>query len=220
MVSHNNTEGLNVPITDINGRLYSPSAYRNSSVIIELITKFIPNSGKALEIASGTGQHIIQLGSKFKDIIWQPSDLDKERIKSINYWLSDNFTKNIKPPCHLNATKEGWSRKFPNQNFILIINLLHLISLKDTKVLLNETFFALAPNGFLIIYGPFMRDGKLTSKGDIDFHTSIRKRNNTLGYKNDVSLLKLVSKLGFLNVKTIEMPANNLAFVIQKTSNY
>ena len=33
-------------------------------------------------------------------------------------------------------------------------------------------------------------------------------------------LLKLVSKLGFLNVKTIEMPANNLAFVIQKTSNY
>ena len=117
-------------------------------------------------------------------------------------------------------TKEGWSRKFPNQNFILIINLLHLISLKDTKVLLNETFSALAPNGFLIIYGPFMRNGKLTSKGDIDFHTSIRKRNNTLGYKNDVSLLKLVSKLGFLNVKTIEMPANNLAFIIQKTSNY
>ena len=91
---------------------------------------------------------------------------------------------------------------------------------RDTKVLLNETFSALAPNGFLIIYGPFMRNGKLTSKGDIDFHTSIRKRNNTLGYKNDVSLLKLVSKLGFLNVKTIEMPANNLGFIIQKTSNY
>ena len=159
MVSHNNTEELNVPITDINGRLYSPSAYRNSSVIIELITKFIPNSGKALEIASGTGQHIIQLGSKFKDIIWQPSDLDKERIKSINYWLSDNYTKNIKSPCHLNATKEGWSRKFPNQNFILIINLLHLISLKDTKVKITRLAKGVPVGGEI----EFLDDGTLFS---------------------------------------------------------
>ena len=116
----------------------------------------------------------------------------------------------------MNATKEGWSRKFPNQNFILIINLLHLISLKDTKVLLNEIFSALAPNGFLIIYGPFMRNGKLTSKGDINFHTSIRKRKNTLGYKNDVNLLELFFKIGFQHEQTVEMPANNLAFIIKK----
>ena len=89
MVSHNNTEELNVPITDINGRLYSPSAYRNSSVIIELITKFIPNSGKALEIASGTGQHIIQLGSKFKDIIFMFQKELGEKI--IGQFLSPQY---------------------------------------------------------------------------------------------------------------------------------
>jgi hypothetical protein len=216
MVLNNNTEGLNVPITDVDGRLYSPSANRNCSVILELITKFIPNSGKALEIASGTGQHIIELGSKFKDITWQPSDLDEERIKSINNRLTDNSIKNIKIPCHLNATREGWSKTYPDQNFILIINLLHLISLKDTKVLLSESFFALAPKGFLIIYGPFMRDGKLTSKGDIDFNKSIKKRNNKLGYKNDINLLKLFLNIGFLHEQTVKMPANNLAFIIKK----
>ena len=216
MIFNNNSEGLNIPIVDVNGSLYSPSANRNCSIIVELISKTIPNSGKALEIASGTGQHIIQLGSKLRQITWQPSDIDKERIQSINNLLSDNVIENINPPCHLDATKDGWSSKYPNQNFILIINLLHLITLKETKTLLSEVFSALAPKGFIIIYGPFMRKGKLTSKGDIDFHKNIKKRNIKLGYKNDISLLKLFSTLGFLHQKTIEMPANNLAFIIQK----
>jgi hypothetical protein len=116
----------------------------------------------------------------------------------------------------LDATKEGWSSRHPNQNFILIINLLHLISFKETKILLNEAFKALAPEGFLMIYGPFMRNGKLTSQGDIDFNKKIKENNINWGYKNDITLLKLFLKLGFLIFKTIEMPANNLAFIVKK----
>ena len=216
MVLNKNTEGLNVPIIEVNGRLYSPSAERNCSTIVKLISKNIPNNGQALEIASGTGQHIIQLGSQLSDITWQPSDVNKDRIKSINSWLSENINQNIKSPCQLDATKEGWSSRHPNQNFILIINLLHLISFKETKILLNEAFKALAPEGFLMIYGPFMRNGKLTSQGDIDFDKNIRKNNINCGYKNDITLLKLFLKLGFLIFKTIEMPANNLAFIVKK----
>ena len=217
MVLNKNIEGLNVPIIEVNGRLYSPSAERNCSSIVKLISKNIPNNGQALEIASGTGQHIIQLGSELRDIIWQPSDVNKDRIKSINSWLSKDINQNIKPPCQLDATKEGWSLRHPNQNFILIINLLHLISLKETKILLNEAFKALAPEGFLMIYGPFMRNGKLTSQGDIDFDKNIRENNINLGYKNDISLLKLFLKIGFLIFKTEEMPANNLAFIVKKS---
>ena len=72
------------------------------------------------------------------------------------------------------------------------------------------------PEGFLMIYGPFMRNGKLTSQGDIDFDKNIRKNNINWGYKNDITLLKLFLKLGFLIFKTIEMPANNLAFIVKK----
>ena len=68
-----------------------------------------------------------------------------------------------------------------------------------------------------MIYGPFMRNGKLTSQGDIDFDKNIRDNNINLGYKNDISLLKLFLKIGFLIFKTEEMPANNLAFIVKKS---
>ena len=216
MVYNKNIEEINVPTIDVNGRLYSPSAERNCSTIVGLILKNIPKYGQALEIASGTGQHVIQLGSQFSNISWQPSDMDKLRIESIKSWMSENMNQNIKPPCYLDATKVGWSLKHPKQNFILVINLLHLISLNQTKILLSEAFKSLAPAGFLMIYGPFMRNGKLTSEGDINFHKNIRKRNINLGYKNNIGLLKLFLKLGFVIVKTIEMPANNLAFIVKK----
>ena len=216
MVYNKNIEEINVPIIDVNGRLYSPSAERNCSAIVELILKNIPKYGQALEIASGTGQHVIQLGSQFSNISWQPSDMDKLRIESIKSWMSENMNQNIKPPCYLDATKVGWSVKHPKQNFILVINLLHLISLNQTKILLSEAFKSLAPAGFLMIYGPFMRNGKLTSEGDINFHKNIREHDINLGYKNDIGLLKLFLKLGFVIVKIVEMPANNLGFIVKK----
>ena len=114
----------------IRDSLYSPSAERNCSTIVKLISKNIPNNGQALEIASGTGQHIIQLGSQLSDITWQPSDVNKDRIKSINSWLSENINQNIKPPCQLDATKEGWSSRHPNQNFILINEITIIIEKK------------------------------------------------------------------------------------------
>ena len=216
MVFNKNIEEINVPIIDLNGRLYSPSAERNCSTIVELILKNIPKYGQALEIASGTGQHVIQLGSQFSNISWQPSDMDKLRIESIKSWMSENMNQNIKPPCYLDATKVGWSVKHPKQNFILVIKLLHLISLNQTKILLSEAFKSLAPAGFLMIYGPFMRNGKLTSEGDINFHKNIRERDINLGYKNDIGLLKFFLKLGFVIFKIVEMPANNLAFIVKK----
>ena len=216
MVFNKNRGEINVPIIDVNGRLYSPSAVRNCSTIVGLILKNVPKYGQALEIASGTGQHVIQLGYQFSNISWQPSDMDKLRIESIKSWMSENMNQNIKPPCYLDATKEGWSVKHPKQNFILVINLLHLISLNQTKILLSEAFKSLAPGGFLMIYGPFMRNGKLTSEGDINFHKNIRERDINLGYKNDIGLLKFFLKLGFVIFKIVEMPANNLAFIVKK----
>ena len=216
MVYNKNIEEINLPIIDVNGRLYSPSAERNCSTIVELILKNIPKYGQALEIASGTGQHVIQLGSQFSNISWQPSDMDKLRIESIKSWMSENMNQNIKPPCYLDAKKVGWSVKHLKQNFILVINLLHLISLNQTKILLSEAFKFQAPAGFLMICGLFMRNGKFTSEGDINFHKNIRERDINLGYKNDIGLLKLFLKLGFVIVKIVEMPANNLAFIVKK----
>ena len=199
-----------------NGRLNAPSAARNAAPIVELVRKTAIKSGKALEIASGTGQHIVQLASALPHLIWQPSDVDEDRIKSILCWSDDQHLANLNPPCFLDATAEGWAVEHHGQDLILLVNLLHLISTKETKILVEEMSKALNSNGLSIIYGPFMRSGKLTSKNDMEFHQSLINTDPVLGYKNDVNMLNLFGEAGLIHLSTENMPANNLAFILQK----
>ena len=198
------------------GRLNAPSAVRNSQPIVELVKKTAIKSGNALEIASGTGQHVVKLASALPHLTWQPSDVDEARIKSIRCWSDDHRLTNLKPPCLLDATKEGWAAEHYDQDFILLVNLLHLISTKETKILVKEMSKALASNGLSIIYGPFMRSGKLISKNDMEFHHSLINTDPDLGYKNDVDMLNLFCEEGLVHLSTEKMPANNLAFILQK----
>ena len=199
-----------------NGRLNAPSAARNAAPIVELVRKTAIKSGKALEIASGTGQHIVQLASALPHLIWQPSDVDEDRIKSILCWSDDQHLANLNPPCFLDATAEGWAVEHHGQDLILLVNLLHLISTKETKILVEEMSKALNSNGLSIIYGPFMRSGKLTSKSDMEFHQSLINTDPDLGYKNDIDMLNLFGEAGLIHLSTENMPANNLAFILQK----
>ena len=91
-----------------------------------------------------------------------------------------------------------------------------MISIKETKILIKEISKALAPKGLSIIYGPFMRNGKLISKGDTKFHYSLINADLNLGYKNDVDILNLFSEAGLVHLNTEQMPANNLAFISKK----
>ena len=199
-----------------NGRLNAPSAARNAAPIVELVRKTAIKSGNALEIASGTGQHIVKLASVLPHLSWQPSDVDEARIKSIRSWSDDEHLTNLKPPCLLDATAEGWAAEHRDQDLILLVNLLHLISTKETKILVEEISKALVSKGLSIIYGPFMRSGKLTSKSDMEFHHSLINTDPDLGYKNDIDMLNLFGEAGLAHLSTENMPANNLAFILQK----
>ena len=198
------------------GRLNAPSAVRNAKSIVELVRKAAIKSGNALEIASGTGQHVVKLAAALPFLNWQPSDVDETRIKSIRCWSDDQHLKNLKPPCLLDATTEGWAAEHHGQDLILLVNLLHLISIGETKILVKEVSKALAPKGRAIICGPFMRSGELISKSDMEFHQSLINRDLDLGYKNDVDMLNLFAESGLTHLSTNKMPANNLAFITQK----
>ena len=217
-MSHRKNLPTSACVTNIegDGRLNAPSAVRNAEHIVELVRNTAIKSGNALEIASGTGQHVVKLASALPYLNWQPSDVDEARIKSIRCWSDDQHLTNLKPPCLLDATAEGWSAEHHGQDLILLVNLLHLISTKETKILVKEMSKALASNGLSIIYGPFMRSGKLISKNDMEFHHSLINADPDLGYKNDVDMLNLFGEEGLVHLSTEKMPANNLAFILQK----
>ena len=201
---------------EADGRLSAPSALRNAEPIVELVREIAIKPGNALEIASGTGQHVVKLAAALPFLNWQPSDVDETRIKSIRCWSNDHHLTNLNPPCLLDATKEGWAAEHHDQDLILLVNLLHLISIEETKILVKEVSKALAPKGVSIIYGPFMRSGELISKGDMEFHHSLINTDPDLGYKNDLDMLNLFGEAGLVHLSTNKMPTNNLAFITQK----
>jgi len=195
----------NIPLTasvvqkKSGGCLYSPAAERNSAHIIELVRNYAPESGTALEIASGTGQHIVELAAAIPSLIWQPKQLP-----------------NLLSPIRLDVTNKGWSAFCPNQDFILLVNLLHLVSEAEVKVITSEISQSLAEKGRCVIYGPFMRNGVLSSSGDQAFHQSLIEADPDIGYKDDAWMLDLFRQQILKIIKILEMPANNLAFVIEK----
>ena len=63
-----------------------------------------------------------------------------------------------------------------------------------------------------------MRNGRLTSEVDKNFHKSLIQTDLDIDYKNDLGMLTFFSNLGLFCLETVEMPANNLAFVLKKDS--
>lgn len=198
------------------GRMFAPSAARNMGPIRDLICAHAPATGRALEIASGTGEHVVELARALPGLHWQPSDIDDARRRSVDAHACACGLPNIAPAMALDATAPGWGVAHPGQDLIVLVNLLHLISTPEAQTLLAEAAMALAPGGRLVIYGPFLRDGETTSDGDAQFDAALRAQDPEIGYKDDWDVIDWLHAQFLDLVQVVEMPANNLAFVARK----
>ena len=53
---------------------FSPAAERNKQPILDVLRQVLPERGSALEIASGTGQHVAWFAAGLPHWTWQPTD--------------------------------------------------------------------------------------------------------------------------------------------------
>ena len=195
-------------------KLIAPAAARNTVVLCDLLDRIAPRSGHALELASGTGQHVLAFAQRLPGLHWQPSEVDEERRASIRAYTG--HIANVAPPIHLDATAPGWHSDLDPQDLLILINLLHLISLDEVTTLIAQAALSLKPKGRLVLYGPFMRSAELTSDGDKRFHAALIQQDPEIGYKNDAEIQALLNNSGLEVVEIVEMPANNLAFIAQR----
>lgn len=198
------------------GKLSAPSAVRNKEAIVRAITRYMPARGKALEIASGTGEHVVHFAAAFPGLIWQPTDVEATRLASIAAWSSGAGQGNILPPIALDASVNGWAETQGGQDVIILSNLLHLISAAEAATVVSEAARALASNGVLLIYGPFMRGSDFASEGDEQFHNSLTASAPEIGYKSFQDVQNQLGEAGLSPAAPIEMPASNLVLVAVK----
>ncbi|SLN72178.1 Methyltransferase domain protein [Roseovarius albus] len=198
------------------GKLSAPAAARNKDSIVDALRRFLPASGNVLELASGTGQHAVALAKAFPNLIWQPTDMDPSRLSSIDAWADEAELENLKSAVTLDAVNPGWATAHAPQDGVLLVNLLHLISTNESKCIIREAAQALNPGGRLMIYGPFLREGRATSEGDQSFHSRLQSHDPETGYKDHEDVMTWGLDQGLAPHDTIEMPANNLFLIWQK----
>lgn len=198
------------------GRMFAPSAARNAADIAALVAQHAPASGRALEIASGTGEHAVIFAGAMPGLDWQPTDIDPARRASVDAHAAMAGLANLRAAIPLDATASGWGAAHAGQDLIVLVNLLHLISEAEARTLIAEVAQALAPGGMFILYGPFLRDGETTSDGDRTFHASLRAQEPEIGYKDDWDVIDWIHANWLDLVQVVEMPANNMAFVARR----
>ncbi|WP_224813797.1 DUF938 domain-containing protein [Hasllibacter sp. MH4015] len=198
------------------GRMNAPAALRNRDAITNALTQIAPASGRALELASGTGQHVIHFARAMPGLTWQPTDPAADRRASIVAWQRAEPSSNLLPPLPLDACTPGWAADHGPADLIFVANLLHLVSEGEARICLTEMAKALAPGGCVAIYGPFLRDGVATSEGDAAFDARIRAEMPDHGYKDLDWTLGTLTRAGLVPDAPLPMPANNLLMVARK----
>ncbi|MDN5787467.1 DUF938 domain-containing protein [Pseudorhodobacter sp.] len=191
------------------------AAERNLAPILAVLARHAPKSGNALEIASGTGQQITAFAAAHPGLIWQGSDFDPANLQTIEAWAAYAPAPNLLPPVRLDAAQTGWSRDHARLSLILTVNLTHLIPATAVLTLLREAALALRSGGVFMIYGPFLREGRATSAGDLEFDANLRARDPATGYK-DIDWIKTQLEAVGFGVVVEDMPANNLMLTARK----
>ena len=91
------------------GRLDAPAFHRNHEAIRMHLSRFLADqSGDVVEAGSGTGQHVVDFARHMPGIIWWPSDLNEQHLRSIAAWRAHAGLDNIRPPLRIDLSDPAW----------------------------------------------------------------------------------------------------------------
>jgi len=196
---------------------HSPAADRNKQPILDVLQKVLPERGKALEIASGTGQHAAWFARGLPGWTWQPSDADERMLPDIMAWSAEAGAARIRRPVVLDVMSPQWPSKGPaftgRFDAIYCANMLHISPWASCAALMQGSARHLAPAGLLVTYGPYLEDGVVTSPGNLAFDESLRLRNPEWGIRRLEDVAGQAALAGLSLRERHAMPANNLLLV-------
>jgi SAM-dependent methyltransferase len=196
------------------GRLVVSSAERNRGPILKVLERVLPKTGLVLEIASGTGQHVVHFAQALKGLSWQPTDMDAGCRRSISGWLATAELANVRQPLDLDVRALPW--RVPTLDAIVCLNLIHIAPWSVATALFAGAGLALRETGLLYLYGPYSVQGRHTAPSNAAFDSALRAENPEWGVRDLKEVESLAKDQGFDLAETIEMPSNNFSVLFRK----
>jgi SAM-dependent methyltransferase len=201
-------------MTGADPRRSAPHVARNAGPIAEVLRTVLPAGGLVIEVASGTGEHILHFAREFPDLLWQPSDPEPAALRSIEAWRAASGLANLLPPVALDARARDWL--IAAADAVLCINMVHISPWPATAGLLRGAGRLLAPGAPLYLYGAYRRAGTPTAPSNEAFDASLRARDPEWGLRNLEDVVAAAATQGLRLEAVTQMPANNLSVVLRK----
>jgi SAM-dependent methyltransferase len=192
----------------------APAPERNKEPILAVLRGFLPANGLVLEIASGTGQHVVHFAQALPGLTWQPSDADLEMHASIEAWTAEAGLANVRAPVALDVRAPAWPLE--RADAVVCINMVHISPWEATLGLMKGAGRLLGAGGVLFLYGPYRRFGAHTAPSNQAFDDQLRRSNSTWGVRDLEAVVDAAGANGLALSEVIEMPANNFSVVLRK----
>ena len=210
-----------LPPPEADGRLDAPAFHRNHGAILATLTTLLSGRhGDVLEIGSGTGQHAVAFCGGLPDLVWWPSDHLDSHLRSIAAWRAHAQLANLRAPIRIDAAASDWqldSLGLPSEFLaIFCANVIHIAPWAVAQGIFAGAARHLAPDGQLLLYGPFRRDGVHNSAGNETFDAGLRRDNPEWGVRDTADLRDLAAANGLRLAELVEMPANNAVLVFAR----
>lgn len=192
----------------------APAVARNRAAIIDVLGEWLPPTGVALEIASGTGEHAVAFAEAFPRLEWQPSDIHPDALGSIAAWQAQARLSNLRPPVRLDASAPDWP--IARADALLSINMVHISPWASALGLLDGAARVLALGAPLILYGPWLKDDIDTAASNLEFDVNLKRRDPAWGLRRVEDLQSAADTRALILEQTRAMPANNLMLLFRR----
>ena len=195
------------------GKRHAPATERNRDAILAGLRDELPSSGLVLEVASGSGQHVVHFAAALPALDWQPSDPDPAALVSIESWRQEAGLPNVRPPLGLDASAD-WPVE--RADAILCVNMVHISPWEATLGLMKGVGAVLSPGGLLYLYGPYLRENVETAPSNLAFDASLKARDPQWGLRRVEDVIAAAEGEGLVLRRLLEMPANNLSLIFRR----
>ena len=197
-------------------RRFSPSTARNRDVIRDAFLALMPDKGRALEVAAGSGEHGVHIGAALPDLKWWTGDPDQSVHGSIAAWIAHEGLTNVMGPHEIDVTSDDWGLDtFAPIDALIAINMVHISPIEATRGLLAGAARYLSPEGRVFLYGPYRRNGQHTAPSNASFDEDLKRRNPLWGIRDlEHEIAPLCADFGLAIMEIITMPANNFSIIL------
>jgi hypothetical protein len=198
---------------------HSPAAERNKQPIFDVLKTLLPAQGDALEIASGTGQHVTWFALHLPQWTWQPTEVHPGALYNIEVRLADAGLENMHEALQLDVRNEPWFADMPEPTrakrfgLILCINMIHIAPWNSCLALMRGTARYLTDDGVLVTYGPYFERDLVPEQSNMEFDRSLRAHDPSWGIRQREDVEHAAALAGLRLAARHEMPANNLLLV-------